>query len=198
MHQLFVTQIFQKNLPFDLKDLAKEIYQISLADQAGIKWSKKNYLNGFTSYGSWDQLNKMSSTFRELEKKIDRQVNTFSKSLDFDVPAHGLKMNNCWVNIMPAGSQHSAHLHPHSVISGTFYVDVPKGASSIKFEDPRLGLFMNSPVTKSAARKENLKFFTLAPKPGDIILFESWLKHEVPPNQSKKPRISVSFNYGWK
>jgi uncharacterized protein (TIGR02466 family) len=35
----------------------------------------------------------------------------------------------------------------------------------------------------------------LVPKVGEIILFESWLKHEVPPNRVKGTRISVSFNY---
>jgi uncharacterized protein (TIGR02466 family) len=37
----------------------------------------------------------------------------------------------------------------------------------------------------------------LTPKPGEIILFESWMKHEVPPNRTEGERISVSFNYDW-
>jgi uncharacterized protein (TIGR02466 family) len=37
----------------------------------------------------------------------------------------------------------------------------------------------------------------LKPKDGEIILFESWLKHEVPPHQNSQDRISVSFNYDW-
>ncbi len=197
MHHLFTTQIYQKNISFDLPDLVQEIEQTRKADLKGQLWSKNNYVNGYTSYGSWDQLHKMSSTFRQLEKKIDRHVQSYIKSLEFDLKAKSLKMDSCWVNMMPAGAQHSSHLHPHSVISGTFYVDVPKQASSIKFEDPRLGLFMNAPIVKEASRKENQRFFSISPKAGDVILFESWLKHEVPPNTSKKPRISVSFNYGW-
>ncbi|MEI7573769.1 MAG: putative 2OG-Fe(II) oxygenase, partial [Phenylobacterium sp.] len=27
--------------------------------------------------------------------------------------------------------------------------------------------------------------------------WESWLRHEVPPNQARTPRISISFNYAW-
>ena len=30
---------------------------------------------------------------------------------------------------------------------------------------------------------------------GNVILFESWLRHEVPTNQAKTERISISFNY---
>jgi uncharacterized protein (TIGR02466 family) len=32
---------------------------------------------------------------------------------------------------------------------------------------------------------------------GDVLLWESWLRHEVPMNMSEEERISVSFNYGW-
>ncbi|MBC7420753.1 MAG: hypothetical protein H7328_08495 [Bdellovibrio sp.] len=197
MQQLFATQIYQKKIQFDLKDLAKEIHQISTADVAGQKWSSKNYQNGYTSYGSWDQMHKMSSTFRDLEKKIDKHVQALIKNLDFEIDKKALKMDSCWVNIMPPGAQHTSHLHPNSVISGTFYVAIPAKSSAIKFEDPRLGLFMNAPTVKLSGRKENQRFFSLDPKAGDVVLFESWLKHEVPRNESKKPRISVSFNYGW-
>ena len=197
MHQLFVTQIYQSSVKTDLADLIKEIRQIEKADQKGRAWSLKNYKNGYTSYGSWDQLHQLSSSFDQLEKQIRRHVVKFGKSLDFDL-AHGpLKINSMWVNIMPEGSLHAAHIHPHSVVSGTYYIEVPKGASAIKFEDPRLSCFMNSPVPKQTAKKANRRFFSIEPSNGDLVLFESWLKHEVPLNQSKKPRVSVSFNYGW-
>ena len=197
MHKLFVTQVYQSKIKLDLKGLIQEIYQIQKADVDGALWSRENYKNGYTSYGSWDQLHQLSSTFEELEKKIRTHVKKFSKSLDFDLRKSSLKINSIWVNIMPEGSLHTAHIHPHSVISGTFYVDVPAKASAIKFEDPRLGFFMNTPGVAKRAKKTNLRFYSVQPVAGDIVLFESWLKHEVPLNQSKKPRISISFNYGW-
>jgi uncharacterized protein (TIGR02466 family) len=30
-----------------------------------------------------------------------------------------------------------------------------------------------------------------------VILFESWLRHEVPPARFSGERVSVSFNYAW-
>lgn len=197
MHELFVTQVYQTKLKTDLKDLKKEIFQIQKADFNGQKWSEKNYAGGYTSYGSWDQLHRLSSGFETLETKINPHVLTYAKSLNYQIKKSSLRLNSIWVNIMPKGTLHTAHIHPQSVISGTFYVDVPPGASALKFEDPRLGLFMNSPSVSRQAKKTNLRFFSLAPKAGDLVLFESWLKHEVPLNQSKKPRLSVSFNYGW-
>lgn len=197
MHHLFVTQVYQARLKADLKDLKNELFQIQKADLNGQKWSELNYKNGYTSYGSWDQLQQLSSSFRELETRINVQVLKFTKALDYKLAKNALKMNSMWANIMPEGALHTAHIHPQSVISGTFYVDIPPGASSLKFEDPRLGFFMNSPSVSLNAKKVNKRFFSLTPRSGDLILFESWLKHEVPVNRSKKPRLSVSFNYGW-
>jgi uncharacterized protein (TIGR02466 family) len=38
---------------------------------------------------------------------------------------------------------------------------------------------------------------TLPARAGRVVLFESWLRHEVPPNQARGERVSVSFNYAW-
>lgn len=197
MKTFFSTQIYQKKISFDLADLTTEIQQIQNMDTVGKTWSKLNYKKGYTSYGSIDHLHQMSSTFSDLQKKIDRHVSQYLKDLDYVSTLKNLKMTNCWVNVMPKGAQHTAHIHPHSVISGTFYVSIPTGASAIKFEDPRLAQFMNAPLVKEKAKIFNRRFVTLQPNPGDVILFESWLKHEVPTNETAQPRISISFNYGW-
>ncbi len=202
---LFATQILSKKLaPFDktwsLRDLKKESYQIQKSDIPGRLWSKQNYRNGYTSYGSnqsgFDRLHRVSSTFQGLEKSINLQVAQFIKALDFDIKAQDLTMTHCWINIMGPNTSHSSHAHPLSVISGTFYINVPKGGSSLKLEDPRMNLFMNSPTIKSKAITQ--RHAEIKPSNGQLILFESWLKHEVPLNSTKKDRLSVSFNYGWK
>jgi uncharacterized protein (TIGR02466 family) len=195
MYQLFVTEVYHSSIQFDLKSLRQDMLKIAQADRAGQKWSEKNYPNGYTSYGSWDQLHRMSSTFAVLQKKIDRHVTQFAKKLEFDLSERKLRMDSLWINIMPPGASHSSHLHPHSVVSGTYYVDIPPKASALKFEDPRMAFFMNSPITKTDASRPHRRFFSLQPSAGDIVLFESWLRHEVPLNRSRRPRMSISFNY---
>ena len=74
---------------------------------------------------------------------------------------------------------------------------MPDGASAIKFEDPRLPMMMAAPGRIKAARDEMRTFAYVAPKVGDVLLWESWLRHEVPMNLSEEDRISVSFNYSW-
>jgi uncharacterized protein (TIGR02466 family) len=40
-------------------------------------------------------------------------------------------------------------------------------------------------------------FVSLPAKAGEVVLFESWLRHEVPPARYAGERISISFNYAW-
>ncbi len=115
----------------------------------------------------------------------------------FDLGGKKLKLDSLWINILPHGGIHTSHIHPHSVISGTTYVAMPEGASAIKFEDPRLPMMMAAPTRKpkTPARRCAISS-TSRPKVGDVLLWESWLRHEVPMNMAEDERISVSFNYG--
>jgi uncharacterized protein (TIGR02466 family) len=106
-------------------------------------------------------------------------------------------MTDCWINIMPRHTVHGLHLHPHSTLSGTYYVQVPKGSPGTKFEDPRLDRFMAAPPRKPKAKREAQPWVTFPAAAGHLVLFESWLRHEVAPNSVNGERISVSFNYNW-
>jgi uncharacterized protein (TIGR02466 family) len=83
------------------------------------------------------------------------------------------------------------------VISGTTYVTMPEGASALKLEDPRSARMMAAPPRRKDARQEMRGFVYVKPQVGDVLLWESWLRHEVPMNMSEEDRISVSFNYAW-
>lgn len=178
-------------------ELLAEAYQLRDFDRDGQRWSKKNYPGGFTTYGSLDKLHRFSSTFTELQRRIDRHVKAFARRLEFDLTNRRLEMTDCWVNIMPRRTAHGLHLHPTSTISGTYYVKTPKGCAAIKFEDPRLDRFMAAPPRKAGVTGENQPFVHYPAESGNVILFESWLRHEVPANPVASERVSVSFNYHW-
>ncbi|TAG27313.1 MAG: hypothetical protein EAZ36_07010 [Verrucomicrobia bacterium] len=178
-------------------DLAEECRQLREFDDAGRKWSAKNYPGGFTTYASMNRLHQFSSTFGGLEKKLGKHVRAFAKALDFDLRGRDVHMTDCWVNIMPENAAHSMHLHPNSFISGTYYVVTPIGCPGLKFEDPRLASFMAAPPKTPNGREENRLHTTYPAEAGNVILFESWLRHEVSQNRSTEERISISFNYAW-
>ncbi len=204
MIQAFVTQIYNKPLasPKIFRSLGNQLLEdvenLLASDEAGHKWSEKNYVSGYTSYGSVDKLHMVMPSFKKLEQALEIHLKNYLNALEFEISAKDLYLSQCWVNVMPEGAQHTAHIHPLSVISGTMYLQLPKGSSPIKFEDPRLGFFMNAPMPKLKAKLINQRFITLKPDEGDVVMFESWLRHEVPLNTTAEPRISVSFNYGWK
>ena len=176
-------------------ELIKEAYQIRDADRAGRKWSEANYPCGYTSYASLSELFALSSTFMDLREQIDRHVQRYARQLDMDQRLHKLTMTNLWVNINAPHTYHGLHVHPLSSISGTYYVQVPAKGGQIKFEDPRLTCFMGSVPRKEKAKLENQRFVALNPEPGKVLLFESWLRHEVTQNLSRQDRVSFSFNY---
>lgn len=202
IHTLFPSQIYYaplartKNKQLH-QDLIDESWRISEIDTEAHLWCEKNYPGGFTSYASMCRLNQMSSTFLELQKKIDKHVSAYMRALEMNISVKDLTMTTCWVNIMPPGVTHTMHIHPLSVISGTYYLQTPKNCSAIKFEDPRMVNFMASPPRKTNAHRDNQRFVSMPAKEGHVVLFESWMRHEVPPNLSKEPRISISFNYDW-
>lgn len=179
------------------RELLKECFQIRDFDAEGRDWSKENYPGGYTSYGSMAQLHRFSSTFADLERRINKHVKSFSQHLELDLRKRRFMMSDCWVNIMPRQVVHSLHLHPLSFISGTYYVKTPRGCSNIKFEDPRLSKFMAAPPRLPEHRDENRVFVKYPAETGKVILFESWLRHEVAANQSDEERVSISFNYHW-
>jgi uncharacterized protein (TIGR02466 family) len=75
---------------------------------------------------------------------------------------------------------------------------MPPGASALKLEDPRLSMMMAAPPRLADAEESAKSFVYLTPQPGDLVMWESWLRHEAMANAAKSERISISFNYGWK
>lgn len=199
---LFVTPIYHAALselgnPVDTSELAASCWSIAEDDEAGQNWCEENGYPGYTSYASLTDLPWRFPIFDALVKVLDAHVAAFVRELDFDLGGRDIVLEDIWINILPEGGMHSNHIHPHSVISGTTYVAMPEGASAIKFEDPRLSRMMAAPPRRKTAREDLRQFIYVAPNVGDVLLWESWLRHEVPMNAAEDERISVSFNYKW-
>ncbi len=143
------------------------------------------------------RLQRISPTFKALQSKLERHVKVFANAVEWDLEGRELKMTDCWLNIMPKHVVHGLHLHPLSTLSGTYYVHVPAGTPGIKFEDPRLDRFMAAPPRKATAKREIRPWGTFPAAAGQLVLFESWLRHEVVPNRVDAERVSISFNYNW-
>lgn len=193
---LFVTQVYRASIGTRLNgDLEAAALLIAAEDKAGRRWAKAHGYRGYTSYAALDDLPRRAPAFAALVRQLDRHVALFARHADFDMNRRRLTLDSLWLNVMRKGAVHAPHIHPHAVVSGTYYVTAPPGSGAIRFEDPRLGLMMAAPPRKKNARPENRSFVDVMPKPGMLLLWESWLRHGVEPNGARGQRISVSFNY---
>ena len=203
LRPLFSTPVYEASLSTDRNfenfraELEAACRMLADEDAAGKAWCKANGYGGYTSYASLNDLPTRATVFGELKTKLDRHAAAFAKDLAFDLGRGRLKLDSLWVNVLKPGAAHSGHIHPHSVLSGTVYVATPPGSSALKLEDPRLPLMMAAPPRRAEAPEAARAFVYLQPQAGTVLMWESWLRHEVPANRAKAERISLSFNYGW-
>jgi uncharacterized protein (TIGR02466 family) len=189
VRSLFVTNLYEAEIgdPALLRQLAHSIRSLASDDKAGRNWSKEHRYAGYTSYASLNDLPRRDPAFADLAKLLAGHAATFAQESSFD-GARKPKLDSLWVNLLKSSGQHSGHIHPHSTISGTMYVEVPKGSGPIRFEDPRLPLMMAAPQRPDT-------FVTVQPRTGLLLMWESWLRHEVLAGSGRGERLSISFNF---
>ena len=98
-----------------------------------------------------------------------------------------------WAVSYKAGHTQGLHVHPGANVSGVYYVSAPPAAlepgeaGKISFYDPR-------PRATMAQLPYQATRHRVAPKPGDMYLFPSWLEHSVSAFQGEGTRICIAFN----
>jgi uncharacterized protein (TIGR02466 family) len=189
VRSLFPTKLYEADIGDDalLRELAHSIRVLAQDDEAGRRWSKAHGYAGYTSYASLNDLPKRDPAFAALARALTDHAARFAKESRFDLPRQP-KLDSLWANLLKSGGHHSGHIHPHSILSGTLYVEVPPGSGAIRFEDPRLPLMMAAPSRPDT-------FVTVEPRAGLLLMWESWLRHEVLPGTGRGERLSISFNF---
>ncbi|MEN3950989.1 TIGR02466 family protein [Iodidimonas sp. SYSU 1G8] len=142
-----------------------------------------------------DFFRRPEASFRTLAQQIyvalgaaTRQV---APGLDLTNKAYALQG---WINVNERGAYNTPHTHPHHEWSGSYYVTVPPAPSgrsgSIEFLDPR----------GTVSQMDGLQSIHFAPKirkmpvAGTMLIFPSYLRHWVYPNEQDDIRISIAFN----
>ena len=189
VRSLYPTLLYEAEVgcPALLAELAHSIRTFAAEDNAGRQWSRERHYTGYTSYASLNDLPQRDPAFAELARLLARHAVSFARDCAFQRPGKP-RLDSLWVNLLKSGGHHSGHIHPHSIISGALYVEAPASAGAIRFEDPRLPLMMAAPVRPDT-------FVNVQPRPGLLIMWESWLRHEVLPGTGKGDRLSISFNF---
>ena len=100
-------------------------------------------------------------------------------------------------NRIKSGGAHPIHSHPESVLSGCFYLKVPENSSPIVFNDPRdYWKFIEYPPIFGSGRERYslLPEYVINPTEGMLLMWPSWLEHQVPTSTVSDERIVVAFN----
>lgn len=170
-----------------LQRLKSAIEQERASDPSGMT-------NRSSVLGWHSQLNlHLREPFRPLMELMNRNLSAVIQFERWDLSKLTPIITECWAVVNgPQGSNHF-HRHPHSHLSGVFYVQAPPQCGSLMFRDPRpvVGM-MAPPVTQRTPW--NQLILGRAPQTGRMLIFPSWLEHGVGPNESSQDRIAIRFN----
>jgi uncharacterized protein (TIGR02466 family) len=181
----FPTLIYAKDVDLNTDQLANDIVAWSKQD----KGIKKTNVNGWHSETNMHEMPQFKSLVDELFKM---QFEIFKEEWLDREP----RLGNMWANINPPGGYNRPHIHANSLFSGVYYIKAPANSGKLVCNDPRPGVQTVMPTRKKGQPPKHLwREVHLEPKVNRIIMFPSWLWHNVEPNESNDIRISVSFNF---
>jgi len=129
--------------------------------------------------------------FRELMGCVDGAAQNVLQFLGHK--QEKMIVTGCWANISGPNAHHKEHSHPNHFLSGVFYVKAPKGGDSINFHDPRAEAHVIAPHFEKPSIRNVSTMFVEA-KASRMMIFPSWLRHSVAPNEAAGLRISIAFN----
>ena len=101
-----------------------------------------------------------------------------------------------WTNVLEPGGSQSLHAHANSFVSGIIYLTPSHRSSHTVFVRNPGGTefsFRHNTRTAQIGPFNAGKYVTPDIEPGDMVLFPSYLLHEVPRNQGAQ-RITMAFN----
>ena len=105
-------------------------------------------------------------------------------------------IQDLWLNALQTGGHQTVHNHANCFVSGVLYLTASHPSAHTVFIKSLGGqdfAFSNAHLGTSQGPFNADKWVAPAPSPGDVILFPSYLLHEVPENKGPL-RLSLAFN----
>jgi len=186
IHSVFPCPIFICERDSNLT--LKEEKEIEIIIKEGL--SKNYHANNSTSINSYI----FNGKLKKIKQFCEQQIKIYVEQIIDPEEALNIYITQSWLNITKPGEWHHNHSHANSIISGVFYISVEKD-DKIFFEDPNIEV---KGVIKIKPKESNVwnSFSWYFPvNNNELILFPSWLNHNVKPNKkATRDRISLSFN----
>ena len=170
----------------DNKSIAEYCYKVK-QEKPGVNISNRG------GWHSGELITPIPSALEQLFNELTVFVN--------DVPQRymgtsDLVLGNWWVNINGKHDYNMPHDHQNSVLSGTYYVQVPEEnmGDLVLHRGDNAEFFLTSKVEKQPTMA-NAMSIPCPVKESMFYLFPSWVKHSVDRNESDLERISIAFNF---
>ncbi len=165
--------------------------------------SEEKYNKGLvkSNVGGWHSDLRFMQSEISCVQQLHSRLSELSKSLCLQILREGSKelaeniVLEGWANVLRYGQYNTLHCHPNAFWSGVYYVngneDIEGQPFSGKLEliDPRPG------ASNAYTEHTNLYGrFIVNPSAAQVVLFPSWMQHQVHPYFGDKARISIAFN----
>ena len=186
MRGIFPVPIQVTTLELNIDSLIEFCYEMKRKNEKGVEVS---------NIGGWQSdniINETHTEFVKLKNKIEEAANIYHLELQFK-KKFKQKIVNIWININQKGHLNEFHAHPHSTLSGAFYL---RGHAPIEFQHPfrDINVYYWDEYLIEKKNEENSGGWLLEPEPNNLLIFPPWVDHRVHMNKEDTDRISLSFN----
>lgn len=176
----FISYAYNRDLLPKIKKTFDEFNWESVKDH--------RYANGYTTFYGGHELNeKLKESMPEFCDYVLDNCYELLHRQKIDIKQRKLKLTTFWLSRMLTNGYHAKHIHAHSFYSGTFYVNANTDSAKIRFHDPRLYKQFSPDILSG-------EVIEYRAEEGKLMLWDSFLEHEVDTNFSTTPRDAISFN----
>ena len=191
IHKLFPSPVFQfkvDNFENLNKQLCDYIYGLKKDDEKGIQ---KSNVNGWHSKNFKIEKDNVPYNFVKAIHEHVKEVIVDGYGWKYIPEKVGI--SEIWAIINKKGTFNQSHNHPGSYLSAAYYVKAPENCGNIHFYEPNeVKKFQTPPVEKRTELSST--GFSIKPEEGNLLIFPSYLYHDVGKSLSDEDRVVVSFN----
>ena len=191
IHNLFPVPIFHyklKNYEETNQELLTYIYELQKKDKLGNPHSNKG---GWHSQ-NFDIVNE-GPPINFINKCKDFLKDVISNNMGWKYVPNKQRIVAMWAIINKKNSFNVSHYHQNCYLSAAYYIRKPENSGDITFADPKQVRTYRSPRIEKYTEYTR-ESVTIKPEEGDLIVFPSYLYHEVGVNLSNEDRVIISFN----
>jgi len=196
VRRLFATPLIELDLPnsAELNRALIETIAARRATQASIGRSNVGGWHSDTGLAQWG-----GEPAREVALTALRACGAYTHDMGMQGGEPRYQMGvEMWANVLPPGAVNQQHAHAGALWSAVYYVDDggDRENGPLLLVDPRFP--MNRMYVPDLVFAENGEMeestIQIAPVPGRMVIFPSWLMHGVKPHGGARDRVSIAIN----